>query len=226
MKMKKFGFLAIFVVILAALSAGCASYGAKTGFPEFQPADGRLTKVSAGDYTISAFPLNKEEGKTYFDYDLGKERVAAVFVEVGGQPNGGDILSSVSLNFNNSAVLYPMNREEVYYSIRNEYWAKASLWYFAGYIGAPISALHTKSVNKKIEEDLNRKLLVSGSGLKDLRGFLMFKVPEGLVPKGSAVSGALKLVLKIGGKEAIYSLPLSPVKFPDPEPPAAPKLNE
>ena len=226
MKMKKFGFLAIFVVILAALSAGCASYGAKTGFPEFQPADGRLTKIRAGDYVVSAFPLNKEEGKEYFDYDLEKDRVAAVFMEVDGQPNGGDVLSSVSLDFDN-VVLYPMNREEVYYTIRNEYWAKASLWYFVGYIGAPISALHTKSVNKKIEEDLNRKLLVSGSGLKDLKGFLIFKIPEGLAPKGSAaISAVLKLVLKIGGKEAIYSLPLSPVKFPDPEPPAAPKLNE
>ena len=134
-------------------------------------------------------------------------------------------ISSITLGVGNS-VLYPMSVEDAFGVLKNEYWGKGILWYTIGlYIGAPISALHTKSVNNKIKADLEKKLLVPGAELKNgLQGFLMFRIPKEVVKDGAILSGMV-LNLTIGGKGTV-TLPVAPVTFPEPESPAAPELNE
>jgi len=218
------------VFLTTALSAGCASYGAKGGFPEMG-SDPRLTKVSAGDYVVSAFPLNKEEGKKFFGNDILKENIIAIYMEVNnaGLPaTSAAKISSVTLGVGN-LVVYPMSNEDVFSVLKNEYWAKGILWYTLGlYVGAPISALHTKSVNNKIKADLEKKLLVPGAELKNgLQGFLMFRIPKEVVKDGAILSGmVLKLNVVLNGKDEVFNLPVSPITFPEPEPPAAPELNK
>ena len=186
--MKKIVLIGLLVVAIMFLGIGCASYNPRTGIPDvktFQETGIKAVNAEAG-ITIIAYPIQtKEDADMYFDNtSLAKDGLLPVYVNVS--------VSDIGINKNyrvDSILLRVENRnistipaDEAYKLIKKSWFGKSSFWWFFGaYIGAPISAIHTNSVNNKIKEDLEKKVAKEGEIKKEgVSGFLYFRIPDDL----------------------------------------------
>lgn len=194
-------------VAVIFIGIGCASYSPRTGIPDvktFQETGIKAVNSEAG-ITIIAYPIQtKEDAKLYFDNaSLAKDGLLPVYVSV-------LLAREYKIDF---IILkidgkdYPsLSVDDTYKLIKKSWLGRSSFWWFFGaYIGAPISAIHTNSVNNKIKEDLEKKGVREGKIKKDVSGFLYFKIPDSLE---SLDNSFLVFVLAKDSQNLTVKLPL------------------
>lgn len=211
--MKKI-FLIGLVVLVMALASGCASYTTKF-VNTAQVDESKLVKNTSNDISVVAFPiLTGKDSKDYFDEDLISKEVLAVYLNILNSAPGDINFVNASLSDQSGKEYAQLPKEKVYGYIRRGYGAKSIFWLSITYgVGGPISAGHTKSVNNKIEEDLQAKMLKFGSirSKESTQGFLWFKLSEEVISEKNARL-ALKLTFEQNGKSIIKDL-----SFPAPK---------
>jgi len=198
------------VLLVAVLASGCASYTVKS-MPS-QLDESKVVKVEKEDVSITAFPiLTEEDSKRYFDANLPGNNILAIYVNIlNTSPNIIEIIASNLIV--SRQPIEPLPIKKAYKAIRRGYAGKSIFWWFFGvYVGAPISALHTASVNKDIEQDLNGKILnLANISPKTSRyGFLWFEIPKGVMRDDKFPSSEFVIsVKKKDGKIIKYVLPI------------------
>ena len=216
--MKKIMILSVILAVVAVLAvSGCAHYGAQKGLPNVEQLKSeKLIRASGNGVEIAAFPLKeKEDAKRFFGEDLLDDGILAVYVKIANSGVAIVELVSCQLQFSDGSATYPMAAEDVYKILKREYVGKAFLWWFAMYIGAPISAIHTYEVNKGIKKDIGEKLLHSGdiSPGSKLRGFVWFRLSKEAIPKNEDLLQGIKLRLILRSSRevtVVYSLAFKP----------------
>lgn len=177
--MKKIVLISLMAVVMF-LGIGCASYNPRTGIPDaktFQETGIKAVNAEAG-ITIVAYPIQtKEDADVYFDStSLAKDGLLPVYVSVsvGDIDNKNYKVDTVFLQTESRSVP-TISAETAYKLIKKSYAGKMAFWgVWTYFVGAPISAAHTVSVNSKIEKDLKEK------EMKGESGFLYFKIPDNL----------------------------------------------
>ncbi len=210
--MKKI-FLIGLILAVAVVVSGCASYTVQS-MPS-QLDENKVVKAEKEDISVTAFPiLTEEDSKRYFDKNLiGKNILAVYFVIVNYDKKNVQFISS-DLVLGGGKIINPYPQKEVYKTIRREYGGKAFLWMFpTWFVGAPVSVVHTASVNTKIEEDINKKHLNFGEikPREFAQGFLWFKLPDdaALEERGDRKL-ALKMIFKKDGELVEHNLSIKP----------------
>ena len=212
--MKKI-FLIGLILVMAVVASGCASYSTKSVNPT-QIDESKLVKDNSNDILVVAFPiLTEKDSKDYFDEDLIGKKVLAVYLSIFNIASGDIkyINSTLSVQSGNKEFA-PLPTEKVYGYIKKGYGARATAWFLISYgLGGPISAVHTNSVNSKIEEDLKAKTLKFGNikSKESTQGFLWFKLSDDAMSKPNTKL-ALKLTFEQNGKSVVKDL-----SFPAPK---------
>lgn len=209
--MKRF-LLIVLVLAIAVVMSGCASYLVQNVPSQID--ENKIVKAGDDDISITAFPiLTKEDSKKYFDADLMGNGVMAVHLSIlNTSSNVIEVTASnLIVQSNQRSVLASLPIENVYKIVKRSWGEKSTFWLFFGaYVGAPISAAHTASVNKDVEEDLQGKYLKFGDIKPKTfgQGFLWFKIPDEAMPNGKLLGSELKISIKKDGKLSEYILPI------------------
>ena len=216
--MKRFSLIGL-IFALAVLAGGCASYSTKSVNPT-QIDESKLVKDTSNDIAVVAFPiLTEKDSKDYFDENLIGEKVLAVYMSILNNTSEEIkfVSSNLSVQSDNKKLTFsssPLATEDVYKYIKRSYAGKSIFWMsFTYFVGAPISAAHTKSVNNKIEKDLQAKILKFGNikSKESIQGFLWFRLSDDLMSEQNA-----KLVLRLifeqnngvlVGKDLLFPVP-------------------
>ena len=204
------------LVLIAWVMAGCASYTTQNVPSQLE--ENKTVRAEKEDISITVFPiLTKEDSKKYFDANLPGDNIMAIFVNIlNTSPDVVEISAAKLSTLPRQYVLEPLQVEDVYKSSKREYVGKASLWMVLTYfVGAPVSALHTRSVNKDIEIDLQGKALKLGDVKPKtyIHGFLWFKIPDGAIGENKKLPRSeLRVIANKNGKAIDFVLPI-------PEPP-------
>jgi hypothetical protein len=217
--MKKI-FLIGLILVVASFASGCASYTVQTVPSQID--ESKVVKAGDNDISITAFPiLTEEDSKKYFDANLPGDKVMAIYLNVlNTSPDVVEVVASnLIIHSSHQQSIEPLPIEKAYKVVRREYAGKSTFWWFFGvYVGAPISAAHTASVNKDIEQDLQGKALNLGgiNPKSSTYGFLWFKIPKEAMHDDKLPKGDLKISMKKNGKLIDYNLSLpEPKKEPD-----------
>jgi len=210
--------LAVLLASLMGVMIGCAGYNVRGAVPLMNRIEkNKLVKMEKEGIEVTIFPIaNVEDAKKYFDENIISDRMFAVFLNVFNKTSNEVKVVSSELRIGQT-VLQPSTAEEMYRVIKREYGVKAFLWMFPTlYIGAPISAIHTYSVNNKIEADIKEKQMEFHKEIKPsevLQGFIWFKVPKKAAPeytdKGLPKGTVLNLILEQEKRVIEFGLPVS-----------------
>ena len=197
------------VLAVAILASGCASYTTKF-VNTAQVDNNKLVKDNSNDILVVAFPiLTEKDSKDYFDENLIRKGVLAVYLNILNIASGDINLvnSTLSVQSGNKEFA-PLPVEKVYGYIKRGYGARAIFWLSITYgVGGPVSAALTKSTNNKIEEDLQAKMLKLGNikSKESIQGFLWFKLSDDAMSEQNAKL-ALKLTFEQNGKSIVKDL--------------------
>ena len=114
--MRKMALMVLSLVMITVLTTGCATYGAKKGFPSME--GNRSTKTEVEGLVISVFPLNEKEEKEYFGSgDLSENNIVILCLEVSGLSAATvvpDIKVSSTTLEKDAIILYPLSEENVF----------------------------------------------------------------------------------------------------------------
>lgn len=196
--------MTVMILLLASL-AGCAGYNTRGAIPVTNRIDdAKLIKAEKDGIAITAFPiLNEDDAKKYFDENIISDRMFAVYLSIFNKTSNEVRIVSSELRIGGTLLQYS-TAGEMSNVIRRDYGIRAFFWMFPTYfVGAPISAIHTYSINKEIEADMEEKQMEFNKEIKPLeilQGFVWFKVPKKAAPeytdKGLPKGTVLKLILK------------------------------
>jgi len=205
-------FLVVVVAVLVGLiMTSCATYNTKGAMPVMSRIDQKkLVMVEKDGVEITVFPiLNKEDSEKYFDENILDNRMLAVYLDVLNKTTGKVKLTSSYLEVGQMVVgSSPAN--VMYKVVKRNPWGRAYFWmYPTFFVGGPISAIHTYTINKEIEADIKEKQIgfseIEPMGISE--GFLWFKIPaspedkdDGL-PNGLPRGMTLGLKFKVGQEE-------------------------
>lgn len=179
------------ILVVALMFSGCASFDAAGKKPNLVDPSSlsdkkkMSTKVGNG-LDVSIYPITtREEAEKFFDEDLIDKKILAIAVDIQAETEVD--LISATLKLADGKKITPMDKEDVYAVVKRDWKGRSFVWWFAGYIGAPISAYHTSKTNEKIHQDIveNGKLLSLGNIAKGTTtGFLCFRVPDVITVRG------------------------------------------
>jgi len=210
--MKKIVMISL-VLLVAVLTSGCASYYTVQNVPS-QIDESKVVKAGDNDILITAFPiLTKEDSKKYFDANLIGDNILAVHLSI---LNTSSYVfevtaSNLIIKSHQQFTLASLPIKDVYKITKRSWGLKSVGWFLITYgIGGPISAAHTASVNKDVEQDLKSKVLKLGD-IKPktfTQGFLWFKIPDEAMSDGKLPDSELKISIKKDGKLVEYNLPI------------------
>jgi len=205
--------LLVAMLFVLVMTSGCSIYGANGRIPDLNnpsSLDTNRVVMKYGDrINVSAYLLStKDESKKYFDDDLTKLGIKAIFTQIQSSVEG-DRLSSATLNIvneNGNVVLMqlPISSSEIFFLLERPYLDKAAPWFLFTYgVGGIVSAVATKITNNNIRDDLEKnKLLSLGPIGKEAKGFLCFKVPESVM----GFPGIINIVIQRGEKKLSFDL--------------------
>ncbi|MDP2279489.1 MAG: hypothetical protein Q8K51_14840 [Nitrospirota bacterium] len=212
--MKKF--MMIVLILAVAVMAGCASYTVQSVPSQLD--ENKIVKAEKDDISVTAFPiLTEEDSKRYFDANLPRENVMAIYVNIlNTSPNIVEIIASNLIVHSRQQSIEPLPIEKVYKVVKRNWVGRSAVWMLGLYVAAPISAIHTASVNKDVEQDLKGKVLKIGDVIKSktfTQGFLWFKLPDDVALEEMGDKKlALKMIFKKDGKLVECNLPIKPSK--------------
>lgn len=211
--MKKIVLIGLMVAVMF-LGIGCASYSPRTGIPDvktFQETGIKAVNAEAG-ITIVAYPIQtKEDADVYFDSkSLANDGLLPVYVNISISDIGKNYrIDAVYLRVENRNIP-TISAETVYELIKKSYAGKMAFWgSWTYFVGAPISAAHTASVNKKIKDDLKEKEakeIIGEIKKKEVSGFLYFKIPDNLESLDNSFS--VFVLADKDNKSLTFNLPL------------------
>ena len=139
-------------MIIAGVMAGCASYTTQSVSSQLE--ENKTIRAEKEDISITAFPiLTKEDSKKYFDANLPGDNIMAIYVNILNiSPDVVEIVTLKLSTLPRQYVLEPMQVKEVSKSSKKGYLGKSFLWMITTYyVGAPISALHTRASIKALK---------------------------------------------------------------------------
>ena len=211
MFVKKLGAL---LLCISFLSAGCASYKPNIA------SDARMEqcnncKQTQGGVTVGLVPyFNPARTMGVFDNDFKDHELLALDLMM-DCPDGKDYTckkADITVSDSNGKTLKRVDGKEAGNMVGRGYGTSVVWFFVGGVVGLTISAVHTSSINTKIENDLMRVELPENVKVKGLsHGFVYFDMaPYKKTGPPKEMSANVKLLDDATNQELAYSVKFDP----------------